>query len=136
MKALKILGLVLFIFSLLVFTLSMFKSEHKLTEALLTEHIGDESHRTALTKAANDSGIFSKSFGTNLSFISAMNGLFAQANNGLDSKIPNWQKDKYLVPLTKFSTAGPFGGRTNMTCLLYTSPSPRDATLSRMPSSA
>ena len=27
-------------------------------------------------------------------------------------------------------------GRTAMFCLLYTSPSPRDATLSRMPSSA
>ena len=32
------------------------------------------------------------------------------------------------------STGG--GGSHNHTCLLYTSPSPRDATLSRMPSSA
>ena len=29
-----------------------------------------------------------------------------------------------------------FGGSENIPCLLYTSPSPRDATLSRMPSSA
>ena len=31
---------------------------------------------------------------------------------------------------------GPDGLHDNFTCLLYTSPSPRDATLSRMPSSA
>ena len=31
---------------------------------------------------------------------------------------------------------GPMGIGTNRICLLYTSPSPRDATLSRMPSSA
>ena len=30
----------------------------------------------------------------------------------------------------------PAGGAEDTTCLLYTSPSPRDATLSRMPSSA
>ena len=30
----------------------------------------------------------------------------------------------------------PIAGSMNMICLLYTSPSPRDATLSRMPSSA
>ena len=30
----------------------------------------------------------------------------------------------------------PFGDSVKLTCLLYTSPSPRDATLSRMPSSA
>ena len=30
----------------------------------------------------------------------------------------------------------PFDDKHNYSCLLYTSPSPRDATLSRMPSSA
>ena len=39
-----------------------------------------------------------------------------------------------------FGMAKEFGGKCNLrfddTCLLYTSPSPRDATLSRMPSSA
>ena len=34
------------------------------------------------------------------------------------------------------TTLAAFKGRTIHTCLLYTSPSPRDATLSRMPSSA
>ena len=37
------------------------------------------------------------------------------------------------IPLDDFEEEGPFG---EMYCLLYTSPSPRDATLSRMPSSA
>ena len=36
--------------------------------------------------------------------------------------------------LDRFDNFGPFG--LFRTCLLYTSPSPRDATLSRMPSSA
>ena len=35
-----------------------------------------------------------------------------------------------------FSVSGESAGATLSTCLLYTSPSPRDATLSRMPSSA
>ena len=37
--------------------------------------------------------------------------------------------------VTVFEAEDRIGGHTN-TCLLYTSPSPRDATLSRMPSSA
>ena len=42
------------------------------------------------------------------------------------------QKEKYLPKLT----SGAHVGALAMSCLLYTSPSPRDATLSRMPSSA
>ena len=44
-----------------------------------------------------------------------------------------WEKGK------RYAILGPSGcGKTTMLniCLLYTSPSPRDATLSRMPSSA
>ena len=47
--------------------------------------------------------------------------------------------DDGVVPATLwFSTTEPaYADKTNATtCLLYTSPSPRDATLSRMPSSA
>ena len=50
---------------------------------------------------------------------------------------------KYLLPLLrkavaagKSNTASSNGVGESSTCLLYTSPSPRDATLSRMPSSA
>ena len=39
------------------------------------------------------------------------------------------------MPLASFAEGGVGGGNAN-SCLLYTSPSPRDATLSRMPSSA
>ena len=37
---------------------------------------------------------------------------------------------------TGLDAVTPKPGNTGLTCLLYTSPSPRDATLSRMPSSA
>ena len=48
---------------------------------------------------------------------------------GIEHKNPNLFRDTFLG---KFKpVTGAF-----MTCLLYTSPSPRDATLSRMPSSA
>ena len=41
----------------------------------------------------------------------------------------------YAMPVSAHALRS-ITGLTNMTCLLYTSPSPRDATLSRMPSSA
>ena len=55
--------------------------------------------------------------------------------------------DSFLGPLNHIGVAVPdidkaidmyrtVFGVTDITCLLYTSPSPRDATLSRMPSSA
>ena len=43
----------------------------------------------------------------------------------------SYKEGKHLVA---YGCAGT--GKTFITCLLYTSPSPRDATLSRMPSSA
>ena len=51
------------------------------------------------------------------------------------------QYDKYkqLTPAAIAAHGGKFivrGGEHETLCLLYTSPSPRDATLSRMPSSA
>ena len=53
------------------------------------------------------------------------------------------RKQDYQIPkLVDYEVRIPKGGRTDalteciITCLLYTSPSPRDATLSRMPSSA
>ena len=193
MKIIKIIGLVIFIFALGVFTFSMFSSQHQLTSDLIKEHITDPSSQAAVLKAANSSGIFGETYGTNFSFISGLKDLFSNANSQLgDKAIPNWQVDKYLIPLSKYSTAGPFGGNPNMAfwlsimlgalggliymlpdlgelagikndgiyhhastkgitfnvkilflsaallyaCLLYTSPSPRDGLLSRMPSSA
>ena len=45
--------------------------------------------------------------------------------------IPGHQEDKRITVIKQ-----PIGVVASITCLLYTSPSPRDATLSRMPSSA
>ena len=41
-----------------------------------------------------------------------------------------------LEPIKKIEGTVTLPGSKSMSCLLYTSPSPRDATLSRMPSSA
>ena len=41
-----------------------------------------------------------------------------------------------IVERTEYEVEDPGGFVRSMLCLLYTSPSPRDATLSRMPSSA
>ena len=51
---------------------------------------------------------------------------------------PKNQKDIQVInPATEKSCAViSLGGKEDINCLLYTSPSPRDATLSRMPSSA
>ena len=46
-----------------------------------------------------------------------------------------WRAGFSLADIFRLNAAAINGGR-RMTCLLYTSPSPRDATLSRMPSSA
>ena len=45
----------------------------------------------------------------------------------------DWSSDLFIK---KNQTDGDLGNRMSTACLLYTSPSPRDATLSRMPSSA
>ena len=44
-----------------------------------------------------------------------------------------WSKSRGKIPLCELDF---IPAEEVMTCLLYTSPSPRDATLSRMPSSA
>ena len=46
----------------------------------------------------------------------------------------NVEEGDYAITATAYDNDG--GSRTSLSCLLYTSPSPRDATLSRMPSSA
>ena len=54
--------------------------------------------------------------------------VFFVINNQIQDKKSEQASDLYKEWLTIFSEDNP--------CLLYTSPSPRDATLSRMPSSA
>ena len=47
-----------------------------------------------------------------------------------------WEELKFYTKPGKLLTAKDFGGVVKKTCLLYTSPSPRDRQKSRMPSSA
>ena len=56
----------------------------------------------------------------------AKDGSYEDATAGLMDRFANWN----LESLVYISSTSVYG------CLLYTSPSPRDATLSRMPSSA
>ena len=51
----------------------------------------------------------------------------AMVEGKIEQEIPWWQLHEIAKSL---------GGKLTHICLLYTSPSPRDATLSRMPSSA
>ena len=53
-------------------------------------------------------------------------------------ELPDLKKNKdYFILLTSDPLSNPSAAMMSInTCLLYTSPSPRDATLSRMPSSA
>ena len=51
------------------------------------------------------------------------------AHLGLPEKKIAIERNREIVPKSTF-------GQAALSCLLYTSPSPRDATLSRMPSSA
>ena len=47
-----------------------------------------------------------------------------------------WSINRFLKILSKGYIAGIIGAASAHVCLLYTSPSPRDKTVSRMPSSA
>ena len=51
-------------------------------------------------------------------------------------EVPRFQLQSNATIAASISTQDAFGNIGLSTCLLYTSPSPRDATLSRMPSSA
>ena len=69
-----------------------------------------------------------------------------QADNKSDSDyirklIGEWQQTEKIGPMSvmtdySYKKDGTLDSFATITCLLYTSPSPRDATLSRMPSSA
>ena len=64
-------------------------------------------------------------------------GAYVRTDNEVDDDIDRWFQMFPVLKERKDQAAGSLsGGEQQMLCLLYTSPSPRDATLSRMPSSA
>ena len=68
-----------------------------------------------------------------------VNGIAHSNINGTYTTIKNIKLDSYQVTAQNSDTAsstGKVGGSAVTACLLYTSPSPRDRSLSRMPSSA
>ena len=62
-------------------------------------------------------------------------GVWTQIGNDIDGEAMNNVSGLFLS-LSSNGTRVAIGAPGNSDCLLYTSPSPRDATLSRMPSSA
>ena len=65
--------------------------------------------------------------------------LFAHYLKDVTTRVMRYDMDgtnETVIELPGLGTAGGFGGKRGDTCLLYTSPSPRDRTRSRMPSSA
>ena len=74
-----------------------------------------------------------KSLGTNKEAIETKK---KNANNLNENKNSNKKTDRHFSHPTVMGYPVARGAREHTGCLLYTSPSPRDATLSRMPSSA
>ncbi len=110
MKGLKVIGLVIFILGLLVFTFSMFSSQHELNPSLIKSYVPSESHQAALIKSLGAQSLKSSS---NFEFVSQLQALMSQArDNG--EKIEPWQEKNYLTALTKASTQGPLYGRSKL----------------------
>lgn len=115
MKIIKIIGLVLFVLGLGMFSAAMFSSSHELTASLVQQYVENEAHQTAIVNTATAQGVFEKTYSSNIAYVAGIKKVFNAANETLgDQKIQSWEVEKYLVPLAKYSTAGPFGGNPNM----------------------
>ncbi len=115
MKSIKYIGLGLFLIALAVFTLSLFMSDHTLSEELVREQIVNKTHQDELINSSSD--IMGKTYSSNFSFVSALKNSFAKAQeklSGSDAELHNWQIDKYLFALTKYSTPGPLKGNSGL----------------------
>ena len=71
----------------------------------------------------------------NIEFLSSISGFASADSNVIQSIAQLMQKQKWPAKRNIFEE-GETAEALYIICLLYTSPSPRDATLSRMPSSA
>ncbi len=137
MKAIKNIGLGLFVFSLLIFVLSLTFSNHTLTNEVLTKHVSKEYHREAIQKQAGD--LLSTPFSGNIGFVSAMRPKLEAARIDLETRsgvdpanniwnatnlpegVSEWDfrmsvtdVDEYLFTLTKYSAGGLLPGNTTL----------------------
>ena len=110
-------------------------TSHTETTQTITETINSMDYSTGYQYSATGSGInasgnLSPGTGTNNVTIDGVTSTWT----GINSKPTFTQTTPGAAFQFTETYSGP--GLQNHTCLLYTSPSPRDATLSRMPSSA
>jgi len=93
MKYLSKIGLVLFVIGLLNFLGTIFLTQHRLTEEVITETISSPYHAKAITDAAKSSGMLGERFTSTFGFIPKLTDALntAKDNQETAAKIENWQ---------------------------------------------
>ena len=137
MKAIKNTGLVLFIFSLAVFVLSLTMSKHVLTEKVIREQVGKIHHQEMLLQQAGD--LLEKEYANNVAFVKDLQPLLYRTREALDKAagvdpangvwnainlpegVSEWDYrmgdgdiSSYLFSLTKYSATGLLPGNTSL----------------------
>ena len=94
---------------------------------------GDQTYTGAFSYSGSSTGLFQVGSSNSFTFGSTVNAngqdLLLAGDVDLDGAVTNAKE-------FNIGRTANIGADVTTTCLLYTSPSPRDATLSRMPSSA
>ena len=111
------------------------------TATLLREHAIDETEAASLCKWAIESGLVESETGNSAArrheqHEQQQKQKMVSYLNPMMVRMPLFNPDALVTAISRFTgfLISPLGAI--ICCLLYTSPSPRDATLSRMPSSA
>ena len=122
-----------------VVALTLLNPENAIPAVIVSSNMyANRSETTVLAKSCMD---VIKTQGRRAVAITAMslsNRMFTDFINPSEDKIHSLKDDEWNRKILEFLEQGRLEdvGQLSRTCLLYTSPSPRDATLSRMPSSA
>lgn len=90
-----------------------------MSEALVRDQIVNKTHQDAIINSSAE--MMNQSYSTNFAFVSALKASMTRAQtalSGTDTKLENWQIDKYLFSLTKYSTPGPFKGNSALAFFL------------------
>ena len=122
MKIIKLTGLLIFLFSLILFTAALFFSSYNLSEADLSKSISKEYHLNAISNALNEDGTFiGKEYSSNIAFVGdlgqvlkkAQSDLEETAKSGLpegvsewDVRMSNYDIKQYKFYLAKNSSTG------------------------------